>query len=76
MFPIAFVLLSTYNYLHQHWVEGSMYLSVALGFLIMGLMKSGHVSKENKVWNVVSWVLIVMGVVLFLVVLRMDAYGL
>ena len=74
--PAALMVLAVVNFYDLRWVEGSLYLCVALGFVLMGLLKSGNIQTNIKFWNIVSWVLIMLGLVLFLFVLRMDAYGL
>ena len=74
--PAALLVLAVVNFYDHRWVEGMLYLCVSFGFILMGLLKSGNIKTNVKLWNIVSWVLIMLGVVLFLFVLRMDAYGL
>lgn len=74
--PTALLVLAVVNIYACRWIEGILYLCVSLGFVLMGLLKSGNIKTNVKFWNIVSWVLILAAVLLFLLVLRMDAYGL
>lgn len=74
--PLAFLVLAIVNLNAQRWVESGLYLSVGAGFVIMNLLRNGTIKNNKKYWNIVSWVLILSAVILFFLVLRIDAYGL
>ena len=72
--PLALLALALVNFLDGRWVEGILYVSVGSGFTLMNLLKSGFFKTNLKFWNILSWILIILAIVLFLLVLRMDAY--
>lgn len=73
--PIALIVLAVFNFVNLKWIEGFLYLFVASGFSLMGLLRAGQIKSNIKLWNRISWVLVIMAVVLFILLLRMDAYG-
>ena len=74
--PVALFTLAIFNLINLKWVEGSLYLFMGLGFTLMGLLRAGRIKHNLKLWNSISWVLVAIAVVLFIFMLRMDAYGL
>lgn len=74
--PLALFILAIVNLQAQRWVEAALYLSVGSGFVIMNLLRNGVITQNKKFWNIVSWVLVALAVILFFLVLRIDAYGL
>lgn len=72
--PLALIILAVVNFLDERWVEGLLYLSVGSGFSVLNLLKAGFFKSHLKFWNILSWALIVLAILLFLLVLRMDAY--
>ena len=73
--PLALLALAIFNYVNLNWVEGSLYLFMSVSFALMGLLRAGQIKSNLKVWNTISWVLIIISVALFVFLLRMDAYG-
>ena len=73
--PLALLVLAIFNYVNMNWVEGSLYLFMSVSFALMGLLRAGQIKSNLKVWNTISWVLIIISVALFVFLLRMDAYG-
>ena len=73
--PLALLALAIFNYVNLNWVEGSLYLFMSVSFTLMGLLRAGQIKSNLKVWNTISWVLIIISVALFVFLLRMDAYG-
>lgn len=74
--PLALFILAIVNLKAQRWVEAALYLSVGSGFVIMNLLRNGTITQNKKFWNIVSWVLVALAVILFFLVLRIDAYEL
>jgi hypothetical protein len=74
--PVALFTLAGFNLINLKWVEGSLYLFMGLGFTLMGLLRAGRIKRNREVWNSISWVLVAVAVVLFILLLRMDAYEL
>lgn len=72
--PLALLVLAIFNYVNLNWVEGSLYLFMSVSFALMGLLRAGQIKSNLKVWNTISWVLIIISVALFVFLLRMDAY--
>ena len=74
--PLAFIVLATFSAIAFKWVEMVMYTSVGSAFFLLNLLTSGIITNNKKLWNIVTWVLILGALFLFIAVLRMDAYGL
>ena len=72
---LAFVLFGVYRIYLNNILEATLYFTVGIGFALMGAAKDARFSNYHKQINIASWVLIITGVILFIAVLRRDAYG-
>ncbi|GEM_PF-3042644 len=73
--PVAFIILAGYNLYLAHWLEGSLYAAVAIAFPLMWAIKEGYIKTNLKLWNAVAWALVILALVLFMALLRQDAYN-
>ncbi|RLD22912.1 MAG: hypothetical protein DRI71_06710 [Bacteroidetes bacterium] len=71
--PLAFMTLAIYYLIIANWIEGFLYLSVSIAFPLMWSIRDGRVKTNLKLWNTVSWVLVIIALLLFLTLLRLDA---
>lgn len=71
--PIAFTILGGYYYWIREWVEGSLYISVAIAFPLMWALRDGKIKSNIRFWNALSWGLVILALLLFLLLLRLDA---
>jgi len=72
--PLAFITLAIYYLANANWLEGSLYLSVSVAFPLMWAIKDGKITTNIKIWNSVAWALVIIALLLFLLLLRMDAH--
>ena len=72
--PLAFLVLAGFNLINSNWLEASLYLCVGFAFPLMWAIRDGNITSNVKIWNLVSWGLIIVALLLFLAVLRTDAY--
>lgn len=73
LIPVAFLLLAGFNFYNQNWLEAILYVMVGGGFTIINLMHSNVIVSNLKFWNVLSWTLVILSVILFMLVLLQDA---
>ena len=74
---LAFLALAAYkSFSDVNVLESVLYASVGTGFLLMDLVKKPTLAKYQRVLTILSWVFILAGVLLFIALLRQDAYGL
>ena len=73
---LTFILFGGYKIYLEDVFESLLYFSVGIGFLLMGASKDQRFGKYKKQINIASWVFVLLGVLLFIAVLRRDAYGL
>ncbi len=73
--PVAFIILAGYNLYLANWLEGSLYVAVSIAFPLMWAIKDGYIKTNHKLWNAVAWALVILALVLFMALLRMDAYN-
>jgi hypothetical protein len=73
LIPLAFGSLAIYHLINANWVEGGLYVSVSVGFPLMWAIRDGKISTNIKLWNAVSWALVILALLLFIVQLRLDA---
>ena len=71
--PLAFITLAIYYLVIANWIEGFLYLSVSIAFPLMWGIRDGKIKTNLKLWNAVSWVLVIIALLLFLTLLRLDA---
>jgi hypothetical protein len=71
--PLAFGTLAIYYLIIANWVEGFLYLSVSVAFPLMWAIRDGKIKTNIKLWNAIAWVLIIIALLLFLTLLRLDA---
>jgi hypothetical protein len=71
--PLAFGTLAIYYLIIANWVEGFLYLSVGIAFPLMWAIRDGKISTNVKLWNSVAWALVIIALLLFLALLRLDA---
>ena len=72
LIPIAFATLAIYHLINVNWVEGFLYLSVSIAFPLMWGIRDGKITTNVKFWNALSWVLVIIALLLFLLLLRLD----
>jgi hypothetical protein len=71
--PLAFGTLAIYYLVIANWVEGFLYLSVGIAFPLMWAIRDGKITTNVKLWNSVAWALVIIALLLFLALLRLDA---
>ena len=71
--PLAFGTLAIYYLIIANWVEGVLYLSVGVAFPLMWAIRDGKITTNVKLWNSVAWALVIIALLLFLALLRLDA---
>jgi len=72
LIPLAFISLAMYYLIMANWIEGGLYLSVGIAFPLMWSIRDGKISSNIKLWNAVSWILVILALLLFIVQLRLD----
>ena len=75
LITVAFAALAVYAFSSGKVLEGIVYILVALGFGLMDMVRSEKFVQYKKPLNIASWVVIIAAVILFVALLRMDAYG-
>lgn len=73
LIPVAFLVLAGFNLYNLNWLEAILYLMVGGGFTIINLMRSNVIVTNLKFWNTLSWTLVILSVIMFLLVLLQDA---
>jgi hypothetical protein len=71
--PLAFGTLAIYYLVIANWVEGFLYLSVSIAFPLMWAIRDGKIKTNIKLWNSLAWALVIIALLLFLALLRLDA---
>ena len=71
--PVAFGTLAIYYLVMANWVEGFLYLSVSIAFPLMWALRDGKITTNIKLWNSLAWALVILALLLFLALLRLDA---
>ena len=71
--PAAFTILAIFNLINANWLEGSLYVLVAVAFPLMWAIRDGQIKSNLRFWNSFAWGLIIVALLLFLALLRMDA---
>ncbi|MCH7513819.1 MAG: hypothetical protein IH947_07725 [Bacteroidetes bacterium] len=72
---LAIIFFGGYTLYDDDVLEALLYFSVGLGFTLMGIVKDPRFEAYKKILNIVSWIFVLSGVLLFIAVLRRDAYG-
>ena len=73
--PVAFILLAIFNLYAEKWLEGVLYLTVGTAFPLMWAIRDKQITKNLKFWNALAWGLVIVALLLFLALLRTDAYS-
>ena len=71
--PLAFISLAIYYLIIANWIEGFLYLSVSIAFPLMWSIRDGKITTNIKFWNTLAWALVIVALLLFLTLLRLDA---
>jgi hypothetical protein len=71
--PLAFISLAIYYLVIANWIEGFLYLSVSIAFPLMWGIRDGKITTNLKLWNILAWALVIVALLLFLTLLRLDA---
>ena len=71
--PLAFISLAIYYLIIANWIEGFLYLSVSIAFPMMWAIRDGKITTNLKLWNNLAWALVIVALLLFLTLLRLDA---
>ena len=71
---LAIVAFGIYSMVRGETLEAAMYFSVGSGFSLIGILKDPRFYAYKKILNILSWVFVLVGVLLFIAVLRQDAY--
>jgi len=71
--PLAFISLAIYYLIIADWIEGFLYLSVSIAFPLMWAIRDGKITTNLKLWNSIAWALVIVALLLFLTLLRLDA---
>ena len=71
--PLAFISLAIYYLIIADWIEGFLYLSVSIAFPLMWAIRDGKITTNLKLWNSLAWALVIVALLLFLTLLRLDA---
>ncbi len=72
LIPLAFGILAIYHLVNTNLVEGLLYLSVSIAFPLMWAIRDGKITTNIKFWNALSWGLVIVALLLFLLLLRLD----
>ena len=75
LIPLAFYLLAAYMLVQSRLLEFVLYMSLGSAFLLLPASKNERYMKYKKPLTILSWIFIVVSVLLFIAVLRQDAYG-
>ena len=75
-FGIVLIGFGIYRASAGDWLEFAMYCSVGLGFSLMAAIRANRLEGFRKILEILSWVFVILGVILFIAVLRSDAYSL
>lgn len=71
--PAAFIILAIFNLVNSNWLEGLLYVLVSAAFPLMWAIRDGNIKSNLRFWNSFAWALIIVALLLFLALLRMDA---
>lgn len=71
--PVAFLSLAGFNFYQSELLEATLYLVVGGAFTTMNLIRANAIKKNLKFWNALSWGLVILSIILFLLVLLQDA---
>ncbi len=72
LIPIAFASLAIYYFIVANWLEGVLYLSVSIAFPLMWAIRDGKIKSNIEIWNSVAWGLVIIALLLFLAIIRLD----
>lgn len=75
LIPAAFILLAIFNLYSENWLEGLLYLTIGPAFPIMWAIRDKKITNNLKFWNAFAWGLVALALILFLALLRTDAYS-
>lgn len=75
LIPAAFIALAIVNLYNANWLEGALYLTVGTAFPLMWAIRDKKITNNLKFWNALAWGLVIIALLLFLALLRTDAYS-
>lgn len=71
--PIAFLALFGFSLFTGNLLEATLYLLVGSGFTMINLIRSKVIIENLTFWNRLSWALVILSMIMFMVVLLDDA---
>lgn len=71
--PIAFLALFGFSLFNGNFLEATLYLLVGSGFTMINLIRSKVITENLTFWNRLSWALVILSMIMFMVVLLDDA---
>lgn len=71
--PAAFILLFGFSLYAGDFLEAILYLFVGTGFTMINLIKAKVITENLTFWNRLSWALVILSAIMFMVVLLNDA---
>ena len=74
LIPLAFIVLAIFNLSTERWLEASLYICVGSAFPLMWAIRDKKITTNLKFWNILSWALVIIALILFMALLRTDAY--
>jgi len=72
---LAFLGFGGYRIYLADGLEAALYFCVGIGFVLMAAAKDDRFEEYKRQINITSWIFVLGGVLLFIAVLRQDAYG-
>jgi len=73
LIPLAFLLLFGFSLYSGNLLDTVLYLLVGAGFTLINLIKAKIITENLVFWNRLSWTLVILAGVMFMVVLLNDA---
>ncbi|MCF6351722.1 MAG: hypothetical protein L3J06_01810 [Cyclobacteriaceae bacterium] len=73
LIPLAFLLLFGFSLYSENLLDAVLYLLVGAGFTLINLIKAKIITENLVFWNRLSWTLVILAGVMFMVVLLNDA---
>lgn len=72
---LVFILFGGYRIYISSVFEAILYFCVGVGFVLMGAAKDQRFERFKRTINILSWIFVIAGVLLFIALLRKDVYG-
>ena len=67
------MLLFGFSLFNGEVLEATLYLFVGSGFTMINLIKAKVITQNLTIWNRLSWALVIISAIMFMVVLLNDA---